>query len=87
MTNLLSAPVEIFTFPPRIVWYEPEGFPGVETDAELVSSEGDALTVFKGWGYEIISAAQVKRIVMVRSAESTELLDEERADYDAETKS
>lgn len=79
--------VQIFTFPPRVVWYEPAGFPGVETDAELVSIDGDTLTVFKGWYTETISAAQVKRIVSVRSAETTELLNVEREDYDAQAES
>lgn len=75
--------VQIFTFPPRIVWFEPLGFPGVETDGELVSIDGDTLTVFKGWYTETISAAQVKRIVSVRSAEITELRAIEISEYEA----
>lgn len=75
--------VQIFTFPTRVVWYAPEGFPDIETDGELVSMDGDTLTVFKGWCTETISAAQVKRIVSVRSAETTELRDVEIREYEA----
>lgn len=75
--------VQIFTFPPRIVWFEPLGFPGVETDGELVSIDGDTLTIFKGWYTETINAAQVKRIVSVRSAETVELHDIEITEYEA----
>lgn len=78
----MQSNVQVFTFPPRIVWYEPSGFPGIETDAELVSIDGDTWTIFKGYCYETINAAQVKRIVSVRSAETTELLDVEREEYD-----
>lgn len=79
----MGTTVQIFTFPPRIVWYTPAGFPGVETDGELVSIDGDTFTVFKGWYTETISAAQVKRIVSVRSAETTELRDVEISEYEA----
>jgi hypothetical protein len=74
----VNSQVQIFTFPPRIVWYEPTGFPDIETDGELINIDGDTLTVFKGWCTETISAAQVKRIVSVKAAETTELRDTER---------
>ena len=79
----MNSQVQIFTFPPRIVWYEPDDFPGIETDGELVAIDGDTLTVFKGFYAETISAVQVKRIVSVRSAETTELRDIERGEYNA----
>lgn len=79
----MNSQVQIFTFPPRIVWYSPENFPDIETDATLIGIDGDTLIVFKGWCTETISAAQVKRIVSVRSAETTELCDCEIADYEA----
>lgn len=78
----MQANVQIFTFPPRVVWYEPAGFPGVETDGELVTMDGDTLTVFRGFYTETISAAQVKRIVSVRSAETTELHDQEVNEFE-----
>lgn len=78
--------VQVFTHPPRIVWYAPEGFPDIETDGELVSMDGDTLTVFRGFYTETISAAQVKRIVSARSAESTELRDAEIVDYERDSR-
>lgn len=81
MNNLLTAPVQSV----RVVWYAPEGFPDVQTDAELVDDQGETLLVFTGMSYETILASQVKRTVSVRLHDSTMLLDEERADYDAQT--
>lgn len=78
----MNSQVQVFTFPPRIVWYEPSGFPGVETDGELVAIDGDMLTVFKGWYTETINAAQIKRIVSVHSAETIELRDVEAREYE-----
>ena len=78
----MNSQVQIFIFPPRVVWFEPIGFPGIETDGELIDIDGDTLTVFKGWCTETISAAQVKRIVSVRSAETTELHDTETREYE-----
>lgn len=89
MQNLLTAPVQIIDLQNHAgdtVWYAPQGFPDLETDAEIVAMDGMWLLIFTGWDYRIIRDTQVKRIVSKHSAESTELLDEERADYDAETK-
>lgn len=78
----MNSRVQIFTFPPRIVWFAPEGFPDIETDGELVAIDGDTLTVFRGWCTETISAVQVKRIVSVLSAETTELRDTEISEFE-----
>lgn len=79
--------VQIFTFPPRVVHYTPEGFPNVETWAELVSIDGDMLTVDKGYETITITRAQMLRITSQRSAELRELYEVECEEYDrAETK-
>lgn len=82
MNNPLIAPVQIVFFPARIVYYEPTGFPGIETSAELVSMEGDHVTVFKGYEYETIHASQVKSYESIRAYEQNEARDVEAAEYD-----
>jgi len=84
MTNLLTGSVRVVNLPP-VVWYNPEGFPTVQTDAELVDGDGDLLLVSNGWQLKLISVQQVCRIVPARSAETIELMDMEREEYDAET--
>ena len=82
----MNSQVQIFTHPPRVVHYTPEGFPNVETWAELVFIEGDTLTVDKGYEQITITRAQVLRITSRRSAELGELLEIECEEYDrAET--
>lgn len=83
MNNLLTAPVQVVFFPPRIVWYEPTGYPGVEASAELVSMEGDQVTVFKEYGYETIHLSQVKSYESLRSYERQEARDVEAVEFDA----
>jgi len=66
-----------------IIWYNPAGFPDVQTDAEYVTTNIDGtLTLFKGWGFETISTEQIKRTVSSWRAETVELYDSECSQFD-----
>ena len=84
MTNLLSGNVQVVNlYPGSIVWYAPEGFPDMQTDAEYVTTNIDGtLTLFKGWGFETISTEQIWRTVSSWRAESVELHDAECSQFD-----
>jgi hypothetical protein len=83
MQNLLTAPVQVETFPPRVVFYTPEGFPDIETSAELIAIDGDLLLVNPGWEYKIISRQQLTRpITSARRYETSEALEIEWEEWD-----
>ena len=83
MTNVLSGNVQVVNlYPGSIVWYTPEGFPDVQTDADLVDGDGDLLLVHNGWRWKIISVQQVKRIMTGYRYAAVELYDAECSQFD-----
>lgn len=81
--NILTASVQIVSLNTFMIWYTPEGFPTVETNAEVIDGDGDLLLVTNGWRYKIISAQQVTRIIRHRAQETIELRDIEITEYEA----
>lgn len=68
-----------------VVWYTPEGFPTVETDATILDIDGDLLLVTNGWRLKIIAVTQVKRWINGDAHVAREDLHAEQEDYDAQT--
>lgn len=85
--NALAGNVQVIDLSRVIVWYTPEGFPDVETDADLIDGDGDLLLVSNGWMLKIISVQQIVRIHSSRFYGWQEQRDQERAEYDAQEKS
>lgn len=79
--NRLTGKVQIKPVHNYVVWYAPEGFDGILTDASLIDGDGELLLITNGWQYKLISTAQVDRIVTARSHEAHEINFEETATY------
>lgn len=77
----LTGKVQIKPVHNYVVWYAPEGFDGVITDASLIDGDGELLLVTNGWRYKIVSVYQVDRIVSARSHEAHEISYAETAAY------
>lgn len=99
MNNFLSGPVQVLNIPldqvppiiappaasaAPVVWYTPEGFPTVETDATILDIDGELLLVTNGWQLKIIAVTQVKRWKTGKGHERREDLHAEQEDYDAQ---
>lgn len=82
--NALIGKVQSIPVNHYIVWYSPEDFPSVSTNASLIDGDGDLLLINPGWGYKIIRVQQVNRIVTHHTAESHDLHLEECLQYEAE---
>lgn len=82
--NALQANVKVIDLPRVVVWYTPDGFPTVQTDADLIDGDGDLLLIANGWQYKIISVQQVTRVEIARTAERHEQLAVEMLEFDHE---
>lgn len=80
--QILDVPQEVAASESPVVWYSPEGFPNVQTDAVILDIDGELLLVTNGWRLKIIAITQVQRWMTGRALESNELLRQEQADYD-----
>lgn len=87
--NALTGKAQVIDLNPggAVVWYTPEGFPDVETDADLIDGDGDLLLISNGWMLKIISAQQVTRVHSSRFHGWQEIGDEERVAYNQEHQS
>lgn len=83
MNNPLTAPVQIVSLH-EVVWYTPQGFPDVETCADLLARDGDFLMIWNGWEYKIICTLEVERTVSARSVGHNEAIAVEWEEYDAD---
>lgn len=72
------------TFAPPVVWYTPEGFPTVETDATILDIDRELLLVTNGWQLKIISVYQVKRWLSGPAHARREGVQVEMEQYDAQ---
>lgn len=88
MNNLLTGNVQIIDLPALpVVWYTPEGFPGVEACADLIDAQDDLLLIHNGWQYRLICKQQVTQIISGRALETSEALDVEHEEWrDAQAK-
>ena len=83
--SMLSGKIAVVNFVPgSVVWYTPEDFPTVQTDATWMGMENGKLQVHTGIELIEIAPVQVVRIETARQHEISEAADDMRDEYERE---
>lgn len=80
--NPLIGKVQVLPVNNYTIWYRPQGFEGVQTDAHLIAQESELILITSGWETRIIHLSEVTRIVTPKVAIGEEINAQEIQEYE-----